>query len=75
MPLLQVLFCSLVFLLTQPDGYVRPHTPHLFIAPTLLGSIVLLYLMAFTNVFAFFFHQLHRAPQVVAAGTVRQLPY
>ena len=63
-----MLFCSLVFLLSQPDGYLRPKTSHFFFAPSLLFSLVILYIMALTNVFAFFLNHMYRAPQIIMAG-------
>ena len=42
----QVVLSSLIFLLAQPDGRLLPSTSSLFLAPSLLSSVLVLYLLA-----------------------------
>ena len=64
---LQILLSSLVFLLTQPDGALRPKRNYLFVAPCLMWAIFFLYIVAITSVLPFF-SQPQRMQSLFAAG-------
>ena len=52
-PSLKVLLSSLVFLLSQPDGLLRPKRSFIFVAPCLVCAILFLYIVSLSHLLPF----------------------
>ncbi len=67
----QILISSLVFLLSQPDGFLRPKREYMFVAPCLIWSVLFLYLISFTTAAPFVYNLFHNQFNVFTIGQAR----
>lgn len=68
-----VLLTSLVFLLSQPDGFLRPKRSFVFVAPCLIWSILFLYGISLLHLLPYLFRALQYPINTYTAGRVSEM--